>query len=111
MLFIDAQPSLAELLLLKSADGKKIRIISRLAPHWNDLGVLMNFDQTGAEVETIERKYRSDPKDCCRAMFQHWLNGNGVSPCTWGKLIELIEDLDQEVLAQEIQNALLASTK
>ena len=71
----------------------------------------MNFDQTGSEVETIERKYRSDPKDCCCAMFQHWLNGNGVSPCSWRKLIELLDDLDQEVLAQEIQSALSASAK
>ena len=107
----DAQPSLAQLQLLKTADGKKIRIISRLAPHWNDLGDLMNFDQTGSEIETIEQKYRGDPKDCCRAIFKHWLDGNGVIPCSWHGLIELLDDLDQEVLAQEIQSALSTSAK
>ena len=107
----DAQPSLAQLQLLKTADGKKIRIISRLAPHWNDLGVLMNFDQTGSEIETIEQKYRGDPKNCCRAVFKHWLDGNGVIPCSWRRLIELLDDLDQEVLAQEIQSALSISAK
>ena len=66
----------------------------------------MNFDPTGTEIETIEKKYRGDPKECCRAMFQHWLNGNGVRPCSWGKLIELIDDSDQNAFAEEIQTAL-----
>ena len=108
-LLSDSQPTIAELTLLKQADGKKIKIIASLAPLWRDLGFLMNFDQRGTEVETIEKKYRGDPKECCCAMFQHWLNGNGVRPCSWHKLIELIDDIDQEVLAQEIQTALSAS--
>jgi hypothetical protein len=70
---------------------------------------MMNFDDTGAEIEAIELKYRGDPKDCCRAMFQHWLNGNGVRPCSWGTLIELLEDCDQQALLEEIQSALSAS--
>ena len=108
-LILDTQPTLAQLLLLKTADGKKIKIISELAPCWRDLGFLMNFDLRGKEVETIEQKYRGDPKNCCRAMFQHWLDGNGVRPCTWGTLIELLEDCDQVALVQEIQSALSAS--
>ena len=106
----DSQPTIAQLSLLKTAD-RKIRIILRLAPHWRDLGYIMNFDNTGAEIETIEQKYRGDPKDCCRAMFQHWLNGNGIRPCSWGTLIELLEDCDQEALIEEIQSALSASAK
>ena len=105
----DAQPTITELSLLKTADGKKIKIIATLAPNWRDLGFLMNFDHRGTEIETIEKKCRGDPKDCCRAMFQHWLSGNGVRPCSWRKLIELINDCDQEVLAEEIQTALSAS--
>ena len=105
----DSPPTIAQLLLLKTAAGGKIRIISRLAPHWRDLGYIMNFDDTGAEIETIKQKYHGDPKECCRAMFQHWLNGNGVRPCSWGTLIELLEDCDQQALVEEIQSALSAS--
>jgi hypothetical protein len=105
----DSPPTIAQLLLLKTASGGKIRIISRLAPCWRDLGYIMNFDPTGAEIESIEQKYRGDPKDCCRAMFQHWLNGNGKRPCSWGTLIELLEDCDQQALLEEIQAALSAS--
>ena len=76
LFLLDSQPTIAQLSLLKTTDGS-IKIISRLAPHWRDLGIIMDFDRTGAEIETIEQKYRGDPKDCCRAMLQHWLNGNG----------------------------------
>ena len=105
----DSQPTITQLLLLKAPANGKIRIISWLAPHWRDLGYIMNFDPTGSEIETIEQKYRGDPKDCCRAVFQHWLNGNGVRPCSWGTLIDLLDDIDQVVLAQEIQSALSTS--
>ena len=104
----DSPPTIAQLLLLKAAGGK-IRIISRLAPRWRNLGYIMNFDPTGAKIESIEQKYRGDPEECCCAMFQHWLNGNGVRPCSWGTLIELLEDCDQQVLVEEIQSALSAS--
>ena len=104
----DSQPTIAQLLLLKAPADGKIRIISRLAPHWRDLGYIMNFDPTGSEIETIEQKYRGDPKDCCRAVFQHWLNGNGLTPCSWRTLIELLNDLDEVILAKEIQSTLSA---
>ena len=86
-----SQPTIAQLSLLKTATGGKIRIISQLAPHWRDLGCIMKFDDTGAEIQSIEQQYRGVPKDCCRAMFQHWLSGNGVRPCSWGTLIEQLE--------------------
>ena len=63
----------------------------------------MNFDDDGTWLDIIDMKHRSDPEACCEAMFQHWLKWNGVTPCSWCMLIELLDDLDQEVLAQEIE--------
>lgn len=65
----------------------------------------MDFDESGTQLEIFDIKYRGDPEACCEAMFQHWLKGNGVTPCSWRTLIELIDDLDQEVLAQDIETA------
>ena len=70
----------------------------------------MDFDESGIELATIDSKHCGDPKECCRAVFQHWVNGTGVRPCSWRKLIELIDDCDQEALAKEIQTALSSST-
>ena len=96
--------------MLRTPQGEKVQIIKRMAPFWRDLGSLMDFDRGGTELATIDSRHRGDPKECCRAVFQHWVNGNGVKPHSWRKLIELINDCDQEVLAQEIQSALSPST-
>ena len=63
----------------------------------------MDFDDTGTQLDIIDMKHRGDPEACCGAMFQHWLKGNGITPCSWRTLIELLDDLDEEVLAQEIE--------
>ena len=107
---VDTSPSLAELSVLKTGEGKRIRIIKRLSPYWRIVGTVFNFDKTGNQVDIIEGKHRNDPEACCQAILQHWLKGNGVQPCSWRTLIELVEDCDQEVLAEEIQHALTLSS-
>ena len=105
--FSDSTPTLAKLSLLKTSDGTGVRveIIKRVAPHWRDLGILMDFDKEGTQLKNIEEKY-SDPIRCCQAMFRYWLNGNGRGPHSWNTLIELLEDCDHATLADEIRNAL-----
>ena len=71
----------------------------------------MDFDKSGTQLDIIDTKHRGDPEACCEAMFQHWLKGNGISPCSWRTLIELLDDLDEDVLAQEIEAAVLSSIK
>ena len=106
----DATPTLAKLSVLRTVQGKKIHIINRLAPCWHRLGALLDFDERGTQLDTIEKTHPTDPKTCCQAMFQHWMNGNGVKPCSWRTLIELLQDCDQQALAEEIQDG-LASTE
>ena len=99
---------MAKLSLLKTQTGKKIKIIKRLSPYWKDLGYLLEFDDNGTEISVIEKRHHGDPDECCTAMFHYWLKGNGVKPHSWRKLIELIDDCDQQELADEIQDALLS---
>ena len=99
---IDATVTLKSLSMMKTQDGKKIKIISMVAPRWQELCFQLEFDEFGATLSAIETKNRSDPEACCREMFQHWLKGNGVRPCSWRKLIELLEDCDFEELAETL---------
>ena len=69
----------------------------------------MDFDNTGTQLEIIKKQHSMDLEACCLAVFQHWVKGNGVKPCSWHKLIELIDDCGEEVLAKEIQSALSQS--
>ena len=81
-----------------------------MAPYWKDLGALMDFDKNGTELANIHSKHCGDPEECCRAVFQHWMSGNGVRPCSWRKLIELIDDSGRAALAEDIQTALSSSS-
>ena len=102
----DASPTLAKLTVLKIAEGKKIQIIKRLASDWHGLGILLDFDEAGTQLDVINSKHHGQPVACCEAMFQHWLKGNGVRPCSWSTLVELLKDCDQQALAKEIENGL-----
>ena len=107
---IDCELTIRNLKLLRSAagEGEKINVIERIASQadWTDLGDLLDFDKSSSKLNEIEEKYQDDPDACCRAMFQHWIQGNGVQPCTWSKLIELLRECHQEGIANDIETAL-----
>ena len=90
--------------MMKTAKGKRIKIIETVAPKWKTLGFQLEFDEFGSKLDTIKAKNNNDPEECCREMFQHWLKGSGVGPCSWRKLIELLEDCDFEVLAEQVNS-------
>ena len=90
--------------MVKTAEGKRIKIISVVASRWQELGDRLEFDEFGTELDNIKTKNHGDPEACCREMFQHWLKGSGVRPCSWRKLIELLEDCDFEVLAEQVNS-------
>jgi hypothetical protein len=102
----DATPTLRTLAVLQIGKGKKINIIETVSTKWQKFGALLDFDGSGTKLELIKKTYPSDPEDCCRSMFQHWLNGNGVKPCSWRKLIELLEDSKFKSLAKDVESAI-----
>ena len=91
--------------MLTTAEGKQIKIIETVAPQWLVLGDLLESDGRGNKLELIRITHPSDPLACCRDMFQHWLAGHGVRPCSWRKLIELLEDCDLAELAKQVYSA------
>ena len=104
---VDTKPTYAKLALLRVTGGTNIKIIDRMADIWEDVCTQLDFDEDGTQLSIIDREHHGDLKACCRAMFKHWLNGNGL-PCTWRTLVELLRDLDKITLAEEIESALLA---
>ena len=104
--FLADKPRLAQLRILKTAEGQKVQIIKQLAPQWKDFGISFDFDPEGQTLNLIEAEQKlNGPTACCQAMFQHWLAGNGV-PASWSTLIELLEDAEQSHLADQIKRIL-----
>ena len=102
---LDSQPALVNLLSLTKSDGTRIRIINTLAPDWRCLAGYLAFDKDGAEIRIIVATHPHNPKACCQEVFQKWLQGRGIRPCTWAKLIEVLDDCEQANLADEIKKA------
>ena len=92
--------------MMRNAEEKKVKIVETVAPKWQRLGDQLEFDERGSQLDLIKAKYPNDPVECCREMFKHWLNGNGVRPCSWRKLIQLLKDCDFEVLAEDVNSVL-----
>ena len=81
-----------------------MEVIKSLTPQWRELGLLMDFDDEGRTVDLIKAKYHSKGQAaCCQEVFKLWLKGPNA---TWGDLIELLIDCDQNGLAEQIKDSL-----
>ena len=88
---------------MKTASGKRVRIIKSLAPQWKNVGYLLDFDPDGQTLYQIEVENKlHGPEACCQEMFRLWLSGNG-KPATWETLLEVLEDCDHTHLVQQIR--------
>ena len=102
------KPTLAQLKIMKTARGEKIEIINCVAPQWEQLGIILNFDPEGRAVDLIKAQHKLEgPVVCCEATIKYWLKGNGID-ATWKAVIELLEDMGESALAKQVKSALLA---
>ena len=80
-------------------------VVSRVAPHWYDLGItLLNEDQE-SHLDVIKSNY-TDKKECCKEMFWYWLSTN--TSATWKQLLEALRSSGVElpVVAADLEKML-----
>ena len=97
------------MVLLKYTDkGKKekLRIINEASHKWKDIANLICGDAN--VTTTLEQKYRGDPNECLRQTFiDYFINKNPQGYTQdWKGLIELLDDIDLETLAENVKYAL-----
>ena len=102
-------PTLDELLILKytdKAEKKKLRIISKACHVWKDIATLICNDSNMTTV--LEQKCRGDPKECLKQTFNdNFINKKPQKYSQdWNGLIELLDDVDLEKLAEDVKHAL-----
>ena len=108
-MYADELPTLDELLILKYMDKrkkKKIRIISEASHKWKDIANLICGDANITSV--LEQRCHSDPNECLKQTFISYFiskKPRGYSQ-DWTGLIELLDDVDLETLAENVQQAL-----
>ena len=105
---LSSVPRLVQLRMMRTPDRQKIDIIKTVAPQWRDIGDLLDFDAKGETLKRIQAD-EGGVESCCRCMFQHWLEGNGVQPVSWATLLEILEDCHFITLAAQVKNTLRPS--
>ena len=111
-MYADELPTLEELLILKYTDkGKKqrVRIINEACHKWRDIANLICDDTNITSV--LEQTYR-DPSECLKQAFITGFISKKPQGYTqdWNGLIELLEDIDLETLAENVKHALLCTS-
>ena len=100
---MSSAPNLKQLQSLRTSDGETIEIIKEIAAQWKRIGACLDFDRVGTQLELIyANKCKDGVEECCRAMFQHWLKGNGLKPVSWSTLIQILKDCDYNALASRV---------
>ena len=112
LLYADELPTLSGLLILKYMDKgekKKLRIISEASHKWKNIGNLICGDINVTDV--LEQKYHGDPEECLKQTFIKNFISKKPQGYTqdWNGLIELLDDVDLETLAENIKHALLCT--
>ena len=107
-LYTDELPTLDELLLLKYTNkGKqhKLRIIKEASHKWKDIANLICGDAN--LTITLEDKCRGDPNECLKRTFIDYFINKKPQRYTqnWKGLIELLDDVDLETLAEKVKHA------
>ena len=102
---LSSVPRLTQLRLLRTADGGKIEIINTIASDWTTVGDFLDFDPAGAKLKQIKADEKG-VEACCRAMFQFWLEGNGVKPVSWATLVTVLRDSKLCALADQVKKHL-----
>jgi hypothetical protein len=88
-------------------DGRKARIIKRVAAEWEALAIRFGFE--GVIIKTIKKGTFYQPDDACCKMFIRWLNGEqGLKLPTWYNLIQCLEETEEfPTLTRDIKEAIM----
>ena len=93
----------------KEQCSQKLRILENAKHKWKDIASLICRDPN--RICTLENQYNNNPGDCCREVFiECFINGKpsgGYSP-DWNGLIELLNDVHLETLAEQTRSAVSA---
>lgn len=81
---------------------RKINIPSEISTKRFEFGLLLLDDYTGSRVDSLIHKH-SDHVAFNTEVLQEWIAGKGKHPVTWKTLIEVLQEIEHNALAAEIE--------
>ena len=92
---------------MEGKEKVKVSIIDKASYKWKDIASLICDDPN--KIRAIEQQHQGNPKDCLRqTLLDNFLNKKPQEYShDWNGLIELIDDVNLETLAQNVKEVLL----
>ena len=78
---------------------------STIATKWEDLGVQLLLDKNIPKLMVIKENNVQNVEACCGKMFEYWLEVD--EEASWNKLINALEEINQNTLAVNIKQNIL----
>ena len=82
---------------------RRINIPQEIGIKYYQFGLLLLEDDTGARIQTLTHKHMKDAEQINMEVLQQWLAGRGKHPITWKTLAEVLQDIELNILAKEIE--------
>ena len=103
------------LYIYSSADGKptmplllsfsgNINIVQQIGITYTVFGTFLLNDDNQVRVRALARQFGNEANEINMAILQEWLQGSGVKPVTWGKLVEVLKKCSLDELAEKIES-------
>ena len=102
---LESKPTLREIISFKTSTGEMVNVLEEIGANYEDFGMLLLNDETGAVTGNITSFGRSI-FDFKLKIVKRWLQGQGKEPVTWSTLIDVMKELKCDVLAQTIKDNL-----
>ena len=81
-------------------EKKEFRLLQVIQNKWYDIGILL-----GVPVDTIDSRKTNEEK--CREILRMWMEmGSPEYPVEWDSLIQVLQDVQMRVVAEELRDAL-----
>ena len=105
ILCVGAPPTLLQLMAMKGADGKSLRVIETIAAgNYKKFGMYLLRDDNGAMVALLKRNHIHDgAESVTEAILQKWLTSDAPTR-TYQHLIECLRQSELGALAELIAN-------
>jgi hypothetical protein len=95
-------PTLPEFINFPTASGK-VNLAQRIGTEYTSFGILLLKDDSGDRTEAIKREHRDRAADINKEIFRVWVRGEGLTPVSWSTLVGVLEDMELNILARDVE--------